>query len=86
MLLYQIEHLLSMDICIKNHARKINLTYQFRYGMKRLSYQIDHILYQIFKIPLKYLKNHRKSSANPATTIYVNKNENRIMLKIKATY
>ena len=54
--------------------------------MKSMSYLIDHILYQIFKTPLKYLKNHGKNSANPARKIYINKKENRIMSKIKTTY
>ena len=37
---------------IKSHIRTINLKYQFQHRIKNLNYQMDHILYQIFKIIL----------------------------------
>ena len=37
---------------IESHIRTINLKYQLRHGMKNLSFKMDHILYQIFKIIL----------------------------------
>ena len=36
----------------RNHIRTINLKYQLKHGMKNLSFKMDHILYQIFKIIL----------------------------------
>ena len=39
----------------------MNLKYQLRHGMKNLSYLMDHILYQIFKIIVNtYLKSIEK--------------------------
>ena len=37
---------------IESHIRTINLKYQLKHGMKNLSFKMDHILYQIFKIIL----------------------------------
>ena len=34
----------------KSHTKTINLKYVGQRGMKNLSYLMDHILYQIFKI------------------------------------
>ena len=54
--------------------------------MNNLSYQVDHILCQIFKIILNIsLKNGEKTD-NPSVRIYVNKIENRITFKIKTGY
>ena len=53
MLLYKI---LAYDIygkIRKSHTEIINLKYQLRHGMNNLNYQMDHILYQIFRIILK---------------------------------
>ena len=47
--------------------------------MKNLNYQIYHILYQIFKIILNIYK-------KPSIRIYINKIENRIMIKIETGY
>ena len=33
-------------------SKRINLKYQLKHEIKNLNYQIDHILYQIFKIIL----------------------------------
>ena len=55
--------------------------------MKSLSYQMDHIQYQIFKIIFNiFLKKHSESVDNPSIRIYVNKIENRIKFKIKNGY
>ena len=55
--------------------------------MESLNYQMDHILYQIFKIILNiYLKKHETVTDNPSIMIYLNKIENRIMFKIKTGY
>ena len=37
---------------IKNRITIINLKYLFQHGMMNLNWQMDHILYQIFKIIL----------------------------------
>ena len=51
------------------------------------NYQMDHILYQIFKTFFDYiLKNHGENTDNPSVKIYVNKIENRITSKIKTGY
>ena len=48
---------------------------------------MDNILYQIFKIILIiFLKKHREIIDNTLVKIYVNKRENRIIIKIKARY
>ena len=54
--------------------------------MKNLSYLLDHIQYQIFKIILSIFKKNSGSVDNPSIRIYVNKIENRIMFKIKNGY
>ena len=36
----------------KAHTITMNLKYQLQHGMINLNYQVDHILYQIFKIIL----------------------------------
>ena len=51
--------------------------------MKNLNYLMDHFLYQIFKI---IFKKHGEKTVNPSIRIYINKTENRIMLKIKTGY
>ena len=61
-----------------------NLKYQLQHGMRSLIYLTDHILYQIFKIILMYLKKkHRNKTGNPSIKTYINKMENRITFKIK---
>ena len=54
--------------------------------MKNLSYQMDHIQYQIFKIILNIFKKNAVKVDNPSIRIYVNKIENRITFKIKSGY
>ena len=50
----------------------------------KFNYLMDHILYQIFKIILKYiLKKHGQKIDNPSIKIYANKIENRITFRIK---
>ena len=52
-----------------------------------LNYQMDHILYQIFKTILGiFLKKHNEDINKPSIRIYVNKIENRITFKIKTGY
>ena len=51
--------------------------------MVNLNYQMDCILYQIFKI---IFKKHRENTNAPPVQIYVNKIENRITFKIKDGY
>ena len=53
--------------------------------MMNLNYQMNHILYQIFKIILSIVK-YNEDIANPSRTIYINKIENRITFKIKTEY
>ena len=59
----------------------MNLKYQLRYGMKRLNYLMDNILYfeYIFKI-------HETVTDNPSIRMYVNRIQNRITFKIKTGY
>ena len=56
--------------------------------MMNLNYQMNHILYQIFKniIKIKKIKKHNESIDNPRLRIYVSKIENRITFKIKTGY
>ena len=55
--------------------------------MINLNYQMDHILYQIFKIILSiFLKKHGENTDNQSIRLYVNKIENRITFKIKSGY
>ena len=54
--------------------------------MINLNCQMDHILYQIFKIILSILKKHRENTDNPSVKIYVNKIENKITFKVKTGY
>ena len=42
----------NLSIYKKSHAKIIHLKYQPRHGMKSLSYLIDSVLYQVFKITL----------------------------------
>ena len=51
--------------------------------MMNLNYQMDCILYQIFKI---IFKKHRENTNAQSVQIYVNKIENRITFKIKDGY
>ena len=52
----------------------MNLKYELQHGMKNLSYQMDYILYQTFKIILSIsLKNHGTVTENPPIRIYVSK-------------
>ena len=55
--------------------------------MMNLNYQINHALYQIFKIIFEYiLKNHGENIDNSSVKIYVNEIENIITFKIKTGY
>ena len=55
--------------------------------MMNLNYQMDLILYQIFKIIFKiYLKKHGEDIDEPPVQTYVNKIENRVTFKIKNEY
>ena len=51
-----------------------------------LSYQMDHIQYQIFKIILSIFLKNSESVDDPPIEIFVSKNENRIIFKIKNGY
>ena len=66
--------------------KNINLNYQLRHGMKSLTYLIDLILYQIFKITLNMSYKNETVTDNPSIMIYVNKIENRITFRIKTRY
>ena len=69
------------------HIITINLKYQLQNGMTNLIYQMDHILYQIFKtLPCIFKKKRRENIDNPTIRIYVNKIENRITFKTKTGY
>ena len=54
--------------------------------MINLSYLIDRILCQTFRITLSILRKHREDIDEPSVQIYVNKIENRITFKIKNWY
>ena len=56
MLLYQVLAFNIHGKKLKSHIKIINLKYQLHHGMKNLNYQIDHILYQIFKNILSIFK------------------------------
>ena len=65
----------------------MNLKYLLHRGMKNLSYLMNHIQYQIFKIILNiFKKKHSEIVDNPPIRIYVNRIENRITFKIKSGY
>ena len=69
------------------HTITINLKYQHQHRMINLNYEMDHILYQIFRIILSiFLKKNRVNTDNPLIRIYVNQIKNRITFKIKNGY
>ena len=71
----------------KAHTTTINLKYLDPHGMMNLNYQMDHILYQIFKTILSiFKKKHGEDIDKPSVQIYVNKIENRVTFKIKNGY
>ena len=57
-----------------SYKKKVNLKYQLQHGIINLNYQMDHILFLIFKIILSI------SSRN------MEKKENRITFRIKKGY
>ena len=69
-----------------SHTKIINLKYRPQHGMKTLSYLMDHILYQIFKISLDILRKHGEKTNNLSIRKYINKIENILSLSIKAGY
>ena len=74
---------------IKSHTKTINLKYQHQRGVINLNFLMDHFLYQISKIILKFIyimKRHEKVADDPPIRIYVNKIENWITFKIKTGY
>ena len=55
--------------------------------MMNLNYQMDSILYKIFKIILSiFKKKHGEDIDKPSVQIYVNRIENRVTSKIKNGY
>ena len=57
---------------IKSSHNKINLKYHLQHGMINLNYQMDGILYQIFKIILSvFLKKHGESTDNQSVKICI---------------
>ena len=65
----------------------INLKYLLQHGMTNFNYQMDHILYQIFKITLSiFKKKHGKNVDKTSIRIYVNKIGNKITFRIKTGY
>ena len=64
----------------------INLKYQLKHGMVNFNYQMDHILYQIFRTILSNFKKHNENIDNSSVKTYVDKMENRITFKIKTGY
>ena len=63
MLLYQTLAFSTHGKIKKNHTKIINLKYGLGREMKKLSYLMGHILYQIFDIILSiFLKTWRKDS------------------------
>ena len=63
---------------VKGHTKAINSKDHIQHVMIILNYQMDHVLYQIFKIILtiSFIKNHEKLTYNSPIRIYVNKTEN----------
>ena len=70
----------------ESRTKTINLKHQDQKGMKKLSYHINQILYQIFLVLSISSKKHQTVTNNYPIGIYVNKIENRITFKIKADY
>ena len=55
--------------------------------MRNWNYQMERILYRIFKVILNiYKKKHGEKDVNPSGSIYINKIQNRITFKIKTRY
>ena len=61
-LLYQFLAFTIHEKILKSHRKTINLKYQLIRGMQNLNYLMDNILYQIFKIALKYHQKIQNSS------------------------
>ena len=86
-LLYQILVFITRRKTQKAHTIIINLEYLLQYGMMNLNCQMNHILYQIFKIILSiFKKKHGKNIDNPSIRIYVNKIKNRIKQVITMSF
>ena len=66
----------------------IDLKYLPQHGMMNLNYQMERILYEMFKIILNTLKKkkHGEYIDKPLVQIYVNKIENAVTFKIKNGY
>ena len=82
---YQILAYITHGIILKAHTI-INFKNQHRNGMKNLHYQMDLVLYQIFRITLNiflHIRKHGENINKPSIQIYVNKIGNRITFKIK---
>ena len=85
---YQILVFITHGKIQKTPITRINLKYLHQHGMINLNYQMDRILYQIFKIILSIFKNntHGESVDKPLVQIYGHKIENRVTFKIKNRY
>ena len=84
---YQILVFISHGETQKLHTITINLKYSHQHGIMNLNYQMDRILYQIFKIISNiFQKKHGENTNKPSVQIYANKTENRITFKIKHVY
>ena len=71
----------------KDHVTIINLKHLLQHGMMNLNHQIDHVLYQVFKIIFENILQITWNNIDDLSIrIYVNKIENRITLKIKTGY
>ena len=68
----------------KVQKKTTNLKYLTQRGVKKLNYQMDHILYQLFRISLTI--SSKTLIDNPPIIICINKAENRITFKTKTSY
>ena len=70
----------------KNHTTIINLKYHLQHGIINLNYQMDHILYQIFKTILSIFKKKCEEKIDNPSIKICKQIENRITFKIKIGY
>ena len=81
-LLYQILTFTINGQILKSYLKIMNLKHWLRHRIKSLNYQMDHILYQIFKTIL-ILSSNETATDNSSIRICVKTIENRITFKIK---
>ena len=85
---YQILAFITRGRTLKAHTITMNFKYLHQHGMIDLNYQMDLILYQIFKIILSIFKKSMEKILinHQYRYIYINNIKNRVTFTIKSGY